>query len=215
MARGIEIDLFSPDRRTRSTGPFRIGYVGRLTSEKNVRFLSTLGKALLNLGCRDFEIAIVGQGIDEAWLRQNVPNAIFTGVLRGEALAQAYANMDLFAFPSTTDTFGNVVLEALASGVPAVVTGEGGPKFLVQSGITGYVARSDSEFISSVAALMANPELHRPMRQAARKYACGLSWDSVFEDVFHAYEDCREMSPHSPPQYRSSEGRALRWISKS
>jgi glycosyltransferase involved in cell wall biosynthesis len=79
----------------------------------------------------------VGQGRESNWLRENVHNAILTGVLRGERLAEAYAGMDLFVFPSHTDTFGNVVVEALASGVPVVVTATGGPKFLVQQGLTG------------------------------------------------------------------------------
>jgi phosphatidylinositol alpha 1,6-mannosyltransferase len=76
---------------------------------------------------------IVGHGAEESWLRENMLRATFTGVLRGEELAEAYANMDLFVFPSHTDTFGNVVLEALASGVPAIVT------CIVQDGVTSRV----------------------------------------------------------------------------
>jgi glycosyltransferase involved in cell wall biosynthesis len=74
----------------------------------------------------------VGQGTDSSGLQANVPNATLTGVLRGVPLAQAYADMDLFTFPSTTDTFGNVILEALSSGVPVVVSSGRGAKFLVQ-----------------------------------------------------------------------------------
>jgi glycosyltransferase involved in cell wall biosynthesis len=113
-----------------------------------------------------------------------------TGVLRGNRLAEAYAGMDLFAFPSATDTFGNVIAEALASGVPAVVTGEGGPRFLVQLGVTGFVAQSDWDFISACNAVMTNASLHRSMREAARQFAFGLSWDNVFERVFDAYGQC-------------------------
>src|SRR3954452_21201495 len=68
------------------------------------------------------------------------------GVLLGEQLARAYSDMDLFVFPSRTDTFGNVVLEALSSGVPALVTNAGGPRHIVQQGKTGFVAESDREF---------------------------------------------------------------------
>jgi len=192
MPRGVETQLFAPARRTRVGGRFRLGYVGRLTSEKNVRFLAELGKALLKLGRMDFEIVIVGQGSDEAWLRENVPNAVFTGVLRGEPLAKEFANMDLFVFPSSTDTYGNVVVEALASGVPAVVTTSGGPKFLVEAGVTGFAASSDQEFVSAVELLMRDSGLHARMRLAAREYACGLSWDRVFEGVFEAYGHCCE-----------------------
>ena len=191
MQRGVDTSLFSPAHRNRMTNAFRIGYVGRLTVEKNVRFLAELGTTLKTLGRENFEMMIVGEGRDEDWLRRNVPNAIFTGVLRGARLSEAYANMDVFAFPSTTDTFGNVVLEALASGVPAVVTDSGGPKFIVKSGENGYVASSGWEFISFVNNLMMDPERCRRMREAARRYACLQSWDSVFEQVYAAYDHCR------------------------
>jgi glycosyltransferase involved in cell wall biosynthesis len=97
--------------------------------------------------------------------------------------------MDVFAFPSRTDTFGNVILEALASGVPVVVTTGGGPKFLVQHGVTGFIAKDDREFIQSILELIQNPERHEEMRRAARQYACSMSWDRVFERVYEAYAE--------------------------
>ena len=102
-------------------------------------------------------------------------------------LAAAYANMDLFVFPSHTDTFGNVVLEALASGVPAVVTPEGGPKTIVRDGETGRIV-PDEGFAAAVAAILADPEQHAAMRRAARSYAETASWDSVFDGVYAAYK---------------------------
>jgi glycosyltransferase involved in cell wall biosynthesis len=95
--------------------------------------------------------------------------------------------MDVFAFPSYTDTFGNVILEALASGVPPVVTTGGGPKFLVQHGVTGVVAEDDRAFSQTILDLMADGERHARMREAARQYACSISWDRVFERVYEAY----------------------------
>ena len=93
-------------------------------------------------------------------------------MLPGEALARAYADMDVFVFPSHTDTYGNVVLEAMASGVPAVVTGSGGPKYPVQSGETGFVACV-----------------------VARAHARQFSWDHVFEaEVYSAYGECLRKS---------------------
>ncbi len=190
MRRGVDANLFSPARRSRTSGAFRIGYVGRLTAEKNVRFLADIGSALLKAARKDFEFVIVGQGNEQPWLQANLPNARFTGVLRGEELAREFANMDLFVFPSTTDTFGNVILEAMASGVPAVVTSEGGPKFLVQSGVTGYVASDFSSFKRCVKGLLTNLDTHHAMREAARHYASGLSWDCVFEKLFSTYHHC-------------------------
>jgi glycosyltransferase involved in cell wall biosynthesis len=108
-------------------------------------------------------------------------------VLKGEELATAYANMDLFVFPSHTDTFGNVVLEALASGVPAIVTPDGGPRTIVRDGETGRIV-PDGEFASAVAGVLGDPVKHAEMRQAAREFALTMSWDSVFEGVYAAYE---------------------------
>jgi phosphatidylinositol alpha 1,6-mannosyltransferase len=96
--------------------------------------------------------------------------------------------MDLFVFPSHTDTFGNVVLEALASGVPAIVTPDGGPRYIVQDGATGSIATDDG-FSAAVAKLILDPELHARMRLAARSYALSASWDSVFEGVYSTYEE--------------------------
>jgi glycosyltransferase involved in cell wall biosynthesis len=189
MRRGVDTQLFDPRRRHRSGEAFRIGYVGRLTPEKNVRFLAELGTALLAKGHTHFEFVIVGEGSEERWLRAHVPNATFTGVLRGEALAEAYANMDLFAFPSYTDTFGNVILEALASGVPVVVTSSGGPKFLIEPGVTGYVADNTAEFSGAVEKILTDPALHANMRAAAIAYAAHQSWDAVFESVFRSYAE--------------------------
>jgi phosphatidylinositol alpha 1,6-mannosyltransferase len=204
MARGVDTRLFTPARRDRSSTQFRIGYVGRLTPEKNVRFLADLARSLACSARREFEFEIIGQGSQLEWLKANVPQARFPGVLIGEQLARAYANMDLFVFPSTTDTFGNVILEALASGVPCVVTSSGGPKFLVQSGVTGYVAADFPDFTRCVGGLVNNLDTHHAMRESARHYACGLSWDSVFEKVLRSYDTCFDagLSRRSVPANR-------------
>jgi phosphatidylinositol alpha 1,6-mannosyltransferase len=190
MRRGVDPALFDPKKRVRTTGAFRIGYVGRLTPEKNVRFLAAIGKGLSDRGLANFEFVIVGEGSEQEWLQAQVPHAHLTGVLRGEALAAAYAGMDLFAFPSTTDTFGNVVLEALASGVPCVVTDQGGPKFLIKEGVTGHVAGSDRDFIECVARIAKCSGVHLRMSIAARQYALQHSWNLVLEEVFASYAAC-------------------------
>jgi phosphatidylinositol alpha 1,6-mannosyltransferase len=129
MTRGVDTEAFSPvyrDRRPDDTD-FVLGFVGRLSIEKNVALLVAIEQELRRQGTGNFHFLVVGHGGEEAWLRQRLERAEFTGVLRGADLSRAYANMDAFVFPSHTDTFGNVVLEALASGVPAIVTPDGGP----------------------------------------------------------------------------------------
>jgi phosphatidylinositol alpha 1,6-mannosyltransferase len=107
-----------------------------------VALLARVERELAAMGVGGVNFLIVGHGSEEASLRRDLKEADFAGVLRGAALARAYANMDVLVFPSHTDTFGNVVLEALASGVPAVVTPDGGPKFIVRDGETGAGAGS-------------------------------------------------------------------------
>ena len=187
MRRGIDTVLFHPSRRRRSDGSLVVGYVGRLMPEKNVRLLEGVAGSLCRAGFPDARIQITGSGSEHQWLARNLPNAVFTGVLHGEDLAQAYADMDIFAFPSRTDTFGNVVQEALASGVPAVVTDSGGPRFIVRDGETGLVASSDREFCECVAALAGSEPLRRRMGAAARRQVEKQSWDRVFEEVYEGY----------------------------
>ncbi len=189
MSHSVNTDVFSPAFRQRSGGPFRIGYVGRLTPEKNVRFLAQIERDLLSSGIRDFRFVLVGQGAEEKWLRENMQQADFIGWLAGEDLSRAFADLDAFVFPSETDTFGLAVLEALSSGVPAVVAASGGPKYTVQHGKSGFVANTFDEFAPSLAALMTQPELHDSMRLEARQRALSIgTWDGIFAGMYQAYQ---------------------------
>lgn len=188
MQRGVETEQFSPARRTRSLTDATVvlGYVGRLSVEKNVALLAKVEKELAAMGVGDVRFLIVGHGSEEASLRASLRNAEFAGVLRGAELARAYADMDVLVFPSHTDTFGNVVLEALASGVPAVVTPDGGPKYIVRDGKTGFVAKDDG-FAAAIATLVRDRARLDAMRVTAREYALGCSWDAVFGRVYDGY----------------------------
>jgi glycosyltransferase involved in cell wall biosynthesis len=176
--------------------------------EKNVMLLPKIDAQLRTLGITPRWL-IVGQGAEESHLRRALPEAELAGVLRDEALARAYASMDLLIFPSHTDTFGNVVLEALASGVPAIVTADGGPAHILRASTkhgapccskcvstasevgglpTGRIA-NDEDFAAIIADVISHPEGHASMRQAARSYAQRCSWDAVFDRVVAAYPD--------------------------
>jgi glycosyltransferase involved in cell wall biosynthesis len=199
MPRGVDADLFHPDKRQRNPEDRDqvLGYVGRFSIEKNVALLAQVQQELERMGHKSFRFLLVGHGSEEGWLRERLPRVEFTGVLKGEPLSTAYANMDLFVFPSHTDTFGNVVLEALASGVPAIVTPDGGPCTIVRDGETGRIV-PDNEFAAAVAAVLADPEKHEQMRQAARAYALTMSWDSVFEGVYAGYETILPHAEQTP-----------------
>jgi glycosyltransferase involved in cell wall biosynthesis len=188
MPRGVDTELFTPvKRRKAKDAEIVLGFVGRLSIEKNVNLLPVIHDELLNLGYSNFRFLIIGQGDEENWLRERMPQAEFAGVLRGEALAEAYASMDIFVFPSHTDTFGNVVLEALASGVPAIVTPDGGPRYIVREGETGFVS-TDEGFTAAILELLTNARRLEMMRSAARAYALTASWDAVFEGVYEGYK---------------------------
>jgi phosphatidylinositol alpha 1,6-mannosyltransferase len=200
MSHSVDTEAFSPAFRERSGGPFRIGYVGRLTPEKNVRFLAQLERNLLAKGHRDFRIVLIGKGAEEKWLRENMQHAEFIGWLTGKDLSRAFADMDAFVFPSETDTFGLAVLEALASGVPAVVSPTGGPKYTVEHGKSGYVANRFDEFASLLTNLMTQPELHDSMRLEARQRAISMSsWDQIFAGMYKSYDSYA----HAAPQVES------------
>ena len=189
MQRGVDTEWFSPAHRTREAGDKAVvlGYVGRLSVEKNVALLARVERELAAMSVGGVRFLIVGHGNEEASLRRDLMEAEFAGVLRGAALAEAYANMDVLVFPSHTDTFGNVVLEALASGVPAVVTPDGGPKFIVRNGETGFVTEDD-QFAKAVAEMVRDRVRSNDMRVKAREYALGCRWDAVFDRVYSGYE---------------------------
>ncbi len=204
MRRGVEIDLFSPDKRNRSDEEiFELGYVGRISAEKNVRFLKRLEDGLAARGLTNFRIVVVGHGGEQPWLEKELRRGVFPGVLKGEDLARAYANFDLFVFPSFTDTYGNVINEAMAAGVPCIVTTGGGPKYLIENGETGVMARDEEHFIAAVAGLIDDRERHRAMRLAAREHAVANSWDRVFERLF---EQFAAVAARHPSPFRSPSG---------
>jgi glycosyltransferase involved in cell wall biosynthesis len=187
MTRGVDTDLFSPARRTRRDSTLNVGYVGRLSAEKNVRALSKVDEALAHAGVDDVRFTIVGDGAEREWLRAHLRRATLTGVLRGPALSTAYADMDLFVFPSETETVGNVVLEAMASGVPVVAMARGGPRHIAGSSRGAVLAETPSEFVDRAVALSQNRECRQAMACAAREDALERSWSSVFETVYEAY----------------------------
>jgi glycosyltransferase involved in cell wall biosynthesis len=189
MQRGVDTELFSPAHRTRAESDKTIvlGYVGRLSIEKNVTLLAQVERELATMGVMGVRFLIVGHGSEEAALRDELAQAEFAGVLRGAPLAEAYANMDVLVFPSHTDTFGNVVLEALASGVPAVVTDGGGPKYIIRDQGTGFVT-TDDHFAKIIAELVQDGARLEAMRLRAREYALGCGWDAVFDRVYAGYE---------------------------
>jgi glycosyltransferase involved in cell wall biosynthesis len=182
LPRGLDTVLFHPSRRNAGywqkhglpAGNIVLLYVGRISKEKD---LDVIAQAWPKLRRPGLSIAFVGEGPYRAELQRLIPDAAFTGVLAGHELATAYASADVFLFPSTTDTFGNVIVEALASGVPCVVSDQGGPKDLIEPGKTGEITRAlDVEEFVRATERLSDPQKHTVMRAAARASVESRDW---------------------------------------
>ncbi len=197
-ARGVDSDLFSPDKRDmawrRSLGiaddEVAISYAGRLVKEKNTAVYTRVLNALTAGGAKVRPL-VIGDGPEMAAMRAGLRNGIFPGFLHGEELARAYASSDIFFFPSESETFGNVTLEAMASGLPAVNAIASGSNSLVVEGITGHLvsARDEAGLAARLGALAADADLRKRMGAAARERALGYSWDNVLSGLLASYEE--------------------------
>lgn len=178
--RGIDTARFTPDKRS-DVWRVRLGigadeivilHVSRLVREKR---LDTLTGALKQVPHR---VVIAGDGPDRAAAERELPGAIFLGFQDGEDLAAAYASSDIFIFPSDSESFGNVTLEAMASGLPCVCADATGSRSLVVEGETGFLVDADNAdgFARAVLRLADNPDLRRRMGQAGRQRALTFGW---------------------------------------
>jgi glycosyltransferase involved in cell wall biosynthesis len=146
--------------------------------------------ALQKAGVSNYRFLIVGDGDERPWLEKNIKNAEFTGEVRGDKVAEFFANMDLFVFPSITDAFANVVLEAMSSGVPAIAFPVGGPKFLIEDNVSGFITDTEGQLASRVAEIIKSPQILEPMRRAARRFAEEHSWNAIFQKTYNYYRTC-------------------------
>jgi glycosyltransferase involved in cell wall biosynthesis len=194
--RGVDLKRFHPAKRngfleSRHHGMqgLKILYVGRVSKEKNLPLLVRAFKSL-SAQRPDLNLIVVGEGPYYEDMQQELKGApaVFTGYLTGDDLAAVYASCDLFLFPSTTDTFGNVVLEAQASGIPVIVSDVGGPRENVISGETGLVVPATEESLNrAVLELVADPLRLREMGRAARRYVESRAFSDAFLATWEMY----------------------------
>ncbi len=201
-SRGVDTHLFSPNRRNQA---FReevapgaevlLLYVGRLAGEKRLdvlmdAFISVRDRASVKVG-----LLMVGDGPLGPRLRERrVPGVHFLGFLTGEALGRAYASGDVFAFPSDTETFGNVALEAMASGLPVVSVRKGGVQDVVDDGRTGVLVepRDPEALADALLTLVEAPARRRRMAEAARAEALDRGWSRILDRVVEGYHGAVE-----------------------
>jgi len=195
--RGVDVERFHPAKRNGFLAKrgvpegLTLLYVGRISREKNLHHLAE-AFCSLSAGRGDVNLVVVGDGPYLEEMRQALTGTRchFTGCLDGEDLAGAYASSDLFVFPSATDTFGNVVLEAQASGLPVVVSDQGGPCENVIPGVTGVIVPDlDGPGLEkALGALVADPDRLRTMGEAARASMEGRSFDAAFLGAWDLYK---------------------------
>lgn len=204
-ARGVDTSLFSAERRgsdavqkVRETwapnGEVIIGVVSRLEPEKSLHKLQVINRI------PGTKLVVIGKGTERTHLQRVLGNnTIFTGRLSGEELANAYAALDVFAFPSTADTFAQVVQEAHASGVPVVAANRGGPRDLIDHGTTGYLyeptskRKPDEELRHYVEILVKDQELRRAMGQAGYEHVACRTWQAMGAKILGYYEEATEI----------------------
>ncbi len=203
VGRGVDTVRFDPQRRSaalraewRAAAAPVLLYVGRIAAEKNIVLALQAFEASRRLR-PDTRMIVVGDGPIHARLAARFPAARFVGVQRGAALAESYASADLFLFPSLSDTFGNVTVEALASGLPVVAYDTAAAAEHVGDGISGALAApgAAADFIAAVTQLVTHPEQLAAMRPAARAAALRTQWGDVlvrFEASLQATIDAVE-----------------------
>jgi glycosyltransferase involved in cell wall biosynthesis len=191
----VDIRLFHPARRdprlrVRLTGardrPLLL-YVGRLSPEKNLAALIAVARAL-----PDYPLLLVGDGPARGMLAAELAgcNVHIAGLLQGQELAAAYASADIFLFPSATETFGQVVREAMASGLPVIGVRAGGVQDLIRDSETGLLCPPGDEaaLVAAVEHLAEDAALRRSMGTAARQEAERHTWDAIFDQLMDCYE---------------------------
>ncbi len=193
LSKGVDTALFNPERRDECfwqryglNGNFKFIYVGRVSKEKNLELLFDAFLSLRNIG-RDCSLIMVGDGPELKKLEAIYaePNIVFTGDLHGQELASAYASADVLVFPSLTDTFGNAVLEAHASGIPAIVSNRGGPQEIVSSNNSGLIidGHSTSELVEAMLRIQEDSALYDKLREAALNKARNSRWETIVNNL--------------------------------
>jgi glycosyltransferase involved in cell wall biosynthesis len=190
LDRGVDAGLFAPDRRSAALrSAWRVTkndlvaiYVGRVAPEKNLGLAIESYRAMQRLN-NTVKFVIVGDGPQRAGLQKKHPDLIFCGEQTGRRLAQHYASADVFLFPSETETFGNVTLEAMASGLVVIAYDYAAARLHIKDGESGVLAPfgESRAFVDAAARLASEPRCLSRMKRQAREHAASLDWRRVVE----------------------------------
>ena len=190
--RGIDTQLFHPAKKNTQWLQTQVGnakpnilFASRLVWEKNLDTLMELYQLNEQKGS-PYNLLIAGDGVAEEILQLKMPHAYFVGRLSHEQLSILYASSDIFFFPSITETYGNVVVEAMASGLPCVIANGGGSKSFIQQGKNGFVCEPNNpnDYINRIQQLLTHPKLYQQFVEEGLAFSKHLNWDSLVEIYF-------------------------------
>lgn len=211
-SRGVDAAVFTPAKRNDGLRErWRVSerrpailYAGRLSREKGLDLLPQIGSWLSRWRV-PFRLIVVGDGPYRRQLQEACPDAVFTGTLGREGVAEAMASADLFLFPSATDSLGNVVLEAQAAGLPVVVSDQGGPRENMAPWVTGHVSMAGDplDFAWRVASILQDREMRTTMAVRARAYGEQRSWSTALAPLYETWR-ARGRAAHAPAAGRLS-----------
>ena len=197
-SRGVDTNRFRPSHRSHEWRTMHgigadevvVSFVSRLVWEKGLSVFASVIEELHRRGIPHRSL-VVGDGPARAETQSRLPDTVFTGPLIGHELTTAFASSDVFLFPSDTETFGNVTLEAMASGLPVVCANAAGSSSLVLDDRTGFLATpsSSNEFADHVARLIQDPALRTSVGLSARLHARTFSWDRAMERMAGYYRE--------------------------
>ena len=200
LANGVDTGMFSPlyrsdewRKRFGAGGKTVVLFVSRLVWEKDLRVLAEAYEAIRSHR-DDFELVIVGDGHARKELEQMMPGAHFLGYQSGKTLAESFASADIFAFPSTTETFGLVTLEAMASGLAPVAAKAGGAVGIIQEGSSGLFTEplSGADLARKVEWLLDHPNHRKVIAEHALARAQEYRWDRILDRLFESYQEVIE-----------------------
>jgi glycosyltransferase involved in cell wall biosynthesis len=205
--RGIDAQLFSPEKRNIAEMQKRTGsrkkhllFASRLVWEKNLQALIDLYKICIE---RDlpYHIVVAGDGVAAKSCKEQMPKATFLGTLSHTDLARVYASCDVFFFPSVSESYGNVVLEAMASGIPCVIADGGGSRDFVTQGVNGYKCEPYDAYayLTHIERLINDTDEANQITQTARDYALSFDWEELVSRYFRDVDQLVTQSQPSIP----------------
>jgi len=191
--RGVDTEKFSPEFRTKHK-KIRLIYVGRISAEKNLSLLVDVLKKDIFPNYRNIEMWIIGDGPYKKKMENNLKEAKYTGFLTGKKLSEAMASGDIFVFPSKSETFGQVIIQSMASGVPVIAMKSEGPNNIIKNGKTGFLCKNKKEFSEKIRFLIENSLARKKIGENGIYESKKYDWNKINSELIKKLEKLKKSS---------------------